>query len=413
MVFRKLLKGIAAFFSPREPAKEKIEEPAWQGATPFEKLASKVEFWKSQAVHAAMPHARLTQEPIHRLKEAIRTVTDATPKDVGIHERIALQHQRDFATKTLALQSDLDALVFPTDFDGLLRDTQAFHSTLAAIQEVVKDNRYIYAFFKQDLAQFNSTMNELADRYAAMHHELEAVRVFSDSCAEVERKRTDDSLNRQLERIQAEIADTHARQDILRTQEKAQASDADPEKLDTTTATLAEMKKAESDAGNRFYTALDALEGPLKKYAHGKEPGAHAKTAERYLSVKEDFLKDCLLDTEELAPLLAELAADSENPAITEFIEKRNAWADEFEQARENRIEIEHQLAALRSLQDRKEAITNSLKETERFNETLEKKAAAISETIAGQRRELELEAERLLATEILPAQAPSGNLTE
>ncbi len=409
MVFRKLFKGIAAFFSPREPPKQTILEPQWQGADAFEKLESKVAFWKNQAVHAAMPHARRTKEPIGRLKQAIQTVSEATPKEVGPHERIAHQHQHDFASKTLALQAELDALAFPEDFDGFSRDIQALHSTLAAIQGVVKDNRYIYAFFKQDLEQFNSTMNELTDHYVAMHGELGPVRDYSNRCAEMQLRRKDETLNRQLERIQRELADTRARMEVLKSQEETPALAADLEKMTETAATLADATKAETDAANRFYAALDLLEGPLKKYARGKDPGAYAHTAERYLSVKEDFLKDCLLDSEELTPLLGEVASGSENPAITEFMDKRNAWADEFEQARENRIEIERQMATLQTLQGRKVAVTNSLEETERFGETLKTKAAAISETIAKQTRELETDAERLLTTDVMPAKSASA----
>gem|GEM_PF-5992061 len=67
MVFRKLLKEFAAFFSPREPPQVTVQEPKWQGASPFEKLESKVAFWKTQATHAALPHALETKEPIGRL----------------------------------------------------------------------------------------------------------------------------------------------------------------------------------------------------------------------------------------------------------------------------------------------------------------------------------------------------------
>lgn len=408
MVFRKLFKGIAAFFSPREPPKPAVLEPQWQGADAFEKLESKITFWKSQAVHAAMPHAQRTKEPIVRLKQAIQTVSEATPKDVGPHERIAQQHQRDFVSKTLALQAEMDALTFPEDFEGFLRDMQALHSTLAAIQGVVKDNRYIYAFFKQDLEQFNATMNELTDHYVAMQGILEPVRDYSNRYAEMQLRHKDETLNRQLERIQSELADTQARMEALKSQEETPATDANLEKMTEKAAALADARKAETDAANRFYAALDLLEGPLKKYARGKDPGAYAHTAERYLSVKEDFLKDCLLDSEELTPLLGEVAVGSDNPAIAEFVEKRNAWADEFEMARENRIEIEHQWATLQTVQGRKVSVTNSLEETKRFSETLKTKAAAISETIAKQTRELENDAERLLATDVMPAKTAS-----
>lgn len=409
MVFRKLFEGIAAFFSPREPQKKTIQEPQWQGVDTFEKLESKVSFWKSQAVNAALPHARRINEPIIRLKQAIQTVSAATPKDVGPHERIAQQHQRDFTSKTLALQSDLEARTFPDDFDGLSAATEALRSTLAAIQGIVKDNRYIYAFFKDDLASFNATMNELTDIYSAMNRELEPVRDYSNRCVELERKRTDDTLELQLKRVQSELADTRARLESLHTQEKTETSDFESEKMAESDAALADAKKAETDAANRFYAALDALEGPLKKYARGKDPGAYAHTAERYLSVKEDFLKDCLLDSEELGPLLDEVAVISENPTTTEFMEKRNAWAEEFEKTHELRMDLEHQRATLRTLQGRKQAIANSLEETGRFIETLEKKAASISETNATKKRELELEAEQLLATEVRPMPAPSG----
>ncbi|GEM_PF-5296334 len=342
------------------------------------------------------------------IKHAIQTVSEAIPQDVGPHERIAQQHQRDFASKALALQADLEALTFPTDFEGLDRDIQALHSTLAAIQNVVKDNRYIYAFFKKDLAEFNSTMNELTDQYVAMHKEMEPVRSYSNRCAEVQRKQTDDSLSKQLERVTSELADTRARLESQKTQEKKQAMDLDEKKMAETDVALANAKKAEHDAANRFYSALDALEGPLKRHARGKNPGAYANAAERYLSVKEDFLKDCLLDSEELAPLLDALSSDLENPAIAEFIEKRNAWADEFEQARESRIELEHQRAVLRAPQDRMKSMTASIQELSRLDLTLGKKAAAISESIATAQREIELEAERLLATAIRTPSAPS-----
>ncbi|HLD76030.1 MAG TPA: hypothetical protein VI874_03355, partial [Candidatus Norongarragalinales archaeon] len=380
----------------------------WPGATLAEKLDAKTKFLQKNAAQKARPLAIQTRNPIQRLRAGVDAVARASPKNTGPHERIAQEHQRIFVSKTRVLQRQLDALAFPEDFDGLSRAELTFSSTLAAINGVVKDNRYIYAFFERDVTEFNAAMKELLTLDAAMHQILEFARVFSRQCETLKRRRADSSIHDQIARVERDLKDTQGRLQGLKTEQEQLRLSVDSQKIAVRQAELSLAKKAENDAAQRFYAVLEALERPLKRYAHGKEPGAYAGMAERYLRVKEDFLKDCLLDSEELELLLGVLPLEAQAARVSEFRQNKNAWADEFENAREKTTALEKELQKMHSPVDQLDALGSSVKELQTLQETLWEKSTSLSKKISQQEIEAEQDAQLLLQRSIHEPEAAS-----
>ncbi|MBI4361184.1 hypothetical protein HY572_05425 [Candidatus Micrarchaeota archaeon] len=398
MALQKLFTQIKALFSrPAKAEPQAVSEPVWAGQDAFAKLYAKTVFWKEKAATKANPLAQRVSEPVTRLKQGIDAIARATPKQPGPHQRIAEEHQRTFVAKTEGLHRQLHALVFPDDFDGLSGTQQEFSSILASINTVVKDNRYIYAFFERDVTQFNAAMKELLALDAGLHDVLEPVRAFERQRLALEQKRGDDTLSEQLERVRREKAQLQSRLKALR-DEKAASPAFDVSATEQLQRDATQAKTEEQRAANRFYAVLESLEGPLKKYARGKDPGAYANVAEKYLRVKEDFLKDCLLDSEDLEPLLSGLDLNAADAPVAEFRSNRLAWADAYDEAREKRLDLERRLAQVQGPQQKAASLDASIQECTHLEETLTQKEADVTARIASREQEIQEQAILLLS---------------
>lgn len=398
MALQTFFTQLKKFFSRSTQKKdEPVFEPAYAGETVYGKLEAKAAFWKTGAAKKAKPLTARIPDAVAQLKHGVAAIANATPAHAGPHERIAEEHQRAFAAKAETIHRQLSEVVFPSDFDGLSSAQERFSSLLSSMNANVKDNRYIYAFFERDVPVFNAAMKELLDVDAKLHGFLEPVRAFERQRLALEKKRVDSALSSQLERLRREKNDAQTRLIALQHEKNAlpvfDASAATNHQQQLNAAKAEEQRHA-----NRFYSALEALEGPLKKYARGKDPGAYADVAEKYLRVKEDFLKDCLLDSEDLEPLLSGLDLTRADAVVADFKQNRLAWADAFEEARERRVELERQSLDLFSPQEKAASLDASIQECQALVATLDQKEAELTRQMAANDQSVQAEAEALLA---------------
>ncbi len=400
-----ILSRLAGFLA-RKPAPAPLapQQPLETG-TVFERVDARLKRLQADALERARPLAVEIRDQISKLRPAVTELAKAEPDAENRYHKVGLDHQRGFTERMARIQAKLDALFFAEPFEAFETDRAALAQALDEINQAVLHNRHMYVFYAPKLQSFNAVMKRLLELNAQLSAALFPARQFTAQVDALHRRQSGQAdLSAQIQDVERQKVQWLEKAAALDAERSALEVRVDSAQIQGLQSQLETARLEENKARDWFYSFLEKLEGPLKQYAHGKEPGVWASTAERYLAVKEDFLKDCLLDSEDLRPLLDALFRKKGDTTIDDFLAQKDAMADAFEDARLKRQDLERELRDLQAPLERAKIVCRSGEDARLAADKLRLKALALDRQKAALEQACHAEAEGLLSSFVQPS---------
>ncbi len=362
-----------------------------------ETLDSKREKLENEAAKKASQFKGGFAQAARELKTAISAVATKEIDPKIQFYKIAHEHQKSFAMRLRPLQQEIAGLDFPEDYHRVLESQKNLTESLTAMNRVVVDNRYVYAFFGEELREFNAAMKRLLEINAGMAKALSPAYDFGCKCNDLHAaENAIRETGNRLDTVNEQLEETARQLERLESEETALRKQWSEAEWASSGGALERAKADEKAAEWKFESFLGSIEGLLKSYARGKNPGAHASSAEKYLRDAEAFIGDCTAGEEKTEMLIS--AIEPLKPELfAEFKLHRFEWVGELAAARNATREARQRLEEMESMKRRVDGAASASNRARDEKRLLGEKASEIAAEKAAKEAELKKGKERLL----------------
>ncbi|MBI5036800.1 hypothetical protein HZC09_05660 [Candidatus Micrarchaeota archaeon] len=386
MVFSKAIEKFKTIVSRKQEAPKAIEDKSIEEKK--KRLESEAETKAREIVPEIMKHSKL-------LKHSIRAVANKQIEKEMQFYKIAAEHQRAFGSRMDSIQRQLEALEFPQDYAGMVAAQGKLAELLTAANKTVVNNRYVYAFFEKELKEFNQSMKSLLELNQKLAETLGPAYAFRQKIVviEAERKKIT-GIGEKRDFLRNQMEGAKENEGKLVTEKNGLLKNWNEEEYAEASEGLENAIAENKNAEGAFQSFLGSIEGKLKKYAHGREKGAYAATAERYLHDAKAFIGDSEEGSSEIPRLFGVLLEKNE---IQEYESRKTEWVERLKKARGELAAREQNLRQMESKKGILRSIQQSIDAARQEKELLEKKIAELDGERKRKEDELAEEEKRVL----------------